>query len=266
MQWQSDHPVRFEISGTFLEGCCWGPPPTQAVTLVLLHEGLGCVALWKDFPKALARKTGCGVFAYSRAGYGCSDPVSLPRPLDYMTREALEVLPCILDHLQIRHGVLIGHSDGASIAAIYAGNNNNKCIEGICLISPHFFTETGGLASIAQAKIAYEQDDLRARLAKYHQDPDNVFIGWNTAWLDPEFMSWNIEYCLNTIDIPVLAIQGVDDQYGTTKQIEVLKDRLKSEPELVLLDNCRHSPHIEQADKTVNIVSGFVKKMTIAVA
>ena len=179
--------------GKRLEAVSYGPPPDQAPTIVMLHEGLGCVALWRDFPQKLAAATAHGVFAYSRAGYGGSDPVPLPRPLDYMSREARISLPAVLDAIGFRRGILLGHSDGASIVAIYAGETADDRIEGLVLMAPHLFTEAPGLASIAEARRAYETGDLRSRLAKYHMHVDIAFRGWNGAWLDPGFKAWNIE-------------------------------------------------------------------------
>jgi pimeloyl-ACP methyl ester carboxylesterase len=173
------------IDGRAIETQWWGPDADQAPTLVLLHEGLGCVALWRDFPEALASVTGCGVFAYSRFGYGASDPVTLPRPMTYMHDEALSVLPRVLDATRVRRGVLIGHSDGGSIAAIYAGAVQDPRVAGVVLIAAHFSVEEINIASIADIKANYEQGDLRQRLAKYHRDVDVAFRGWNDAWLDP---------------------------------------------------------------------------------
>ena len=154
------------IGGARLETLTLGPSPDEAPTLVMLHEGLGCVALWRDFPQKLAQATGFGVFVYSRAGYGASDPVPLPRPLDYMTREARETLPPLFDAIGLERGVLVGHSDGASIAAIYAGSVADFRVRGLVLIAPHVFTEASGLKSIAAARVAYETGDLRRRLAQ----------------------------------------------------------------------------------------------------
>ncbi len=169
-----------------------GPQPDAAPTLVLLHEGLGCVGLWGDFPDQLQAATGAGVLVYSRAGYGQSSPVPLPRPLSYMHDEARDVLPRLLDAIGFQRGLLIGHSDGASIAAIYAGSHQDHRVGGLVLIAPHFFTEDAGIASIVEARKAYETGDLRARLARWHADVDNAFKGWNGAWLDPEFRKWDI--------------------------------------------------------------------------
>ena len=262
MRWQCKELQQICIGSAKLECRCWGPAPADAPTLVLLHEGLGSVNLWKNFPSRLTKQTGYGVFAYSRAGYGGSDPVPLPRPLDYMTREAEISLPDVLDAIGFQQGVLIGHSDGASIAAIYAGSVDDRRIRGICLISPHFFTEERGLASIADAKIAYEKTDLRTRMAKHHKDPDNAFRGWNDAWLAPGFREWNIEEFITYMRVPVLAIQGRDDQYGTLAQIEALQSRLFSPLEIEVLDDCKHSPHIEQSEKTVTAIADFVSRIT----
>ena len=204
--------------GQHLEAVAYGPPPDRAPTIVMLHEGLGCVALWRDFPQKLAAASGHGVFAYSRAGYGGSDPVDLPRPLDYMTREAQFSLPTVLDAIGFERGILLGHSDGASIAAIYAGEHADVRIKGLVLMAPHLFTEEMGLASIAEARHAYETGDLRAKLAKYHAHVDCAFRGWNDAWLDPGFKAWNIEDTVSRWRVPALVIQGADDQYGTSNK------------------------------------------------
>ena len=163
--------------GKRLEAVAYGPPPEKVPTIVMLHEGLGCVALWRDFPAKLAAATGWGAFAYSRAGYGRSDPIDLPRPLDYMEREARFSLPTVLEAIRFQRGILLGHSDGASIAAIYAGERFDGRVKGLVLIAPHVFTETPGLASIAEARRAYQAGDLRAKLAKYHTHVDSVFCG-----------------------------------------------------------------------------------------
>ena len=159
-----------DIDGHRIEYRFVGPQPDKAPTLVLLHEGLGCVGLWNDFPEKLAAATGAGAFVYSRAGYGKSSPVSLPRPLSYMHDEARQSLPKLLDAIGFRRGLLVGHSDGASIAAIYAGSHQDHRVGGLVLIAPHFFTEDSGIAAIAEARKAYETGDLRARLARWVRD------------------------------------------------------------------------------------------------
>src|SRR5215471_8118661 len=164
-----------------------GPAPSDAPTIVMLHEGLGSAALWGDFPDRLQAATGAGVLVYSRAGYGASSPATLPRPLDYMQIEALEVLPKLLDAIGFRRGILVGHSDGGSIAAVYAGGIADHRVRAIALLAPHFIVEDICVASIAEIKNAYETTDLRAKLARWHKDVDNAFYGWNGAWLDPGF-------------------------------------------------------------------------------
>ncbi len=243
--------------GRRLEAAAFGPPPETAPTLVLLHEGLGCAALWRDFPERLAEATGFGVFVYSRAGYGRSDPVDLPRPLDYMTREARFSLPAVLGAIGFRQGVLVGHSDGASIAAIYAGEHADERVKGLLLMAPHLFTEEPGLASIAEAKRAYETGDLRAKLARYHAHVDSAFLGWNGAWLDPGFKAWNIEDFVGRWRVPALLIQGADDQYGTIGQIHAIEKRTPAPVASLILDGCRHTPHLEQPEATLDAAAKF---------
>jgi pimeloyl-ACP methyl ester carboxylesterase len=244
-------------AGKRLEAIAYGPSPDAAPTIAMLHEGLGCVALWRDFPANLAETTGWGVFAYSRAGYGVSDPVDLPRPLDYMTQEARSSLPEVLDALGFRRGVLLGHSDGASIAAIYAGDRRDGRIEGLVLIAPHVFAEPSGLASIAETKAAFEAGDLRKRLAKYHARVDNAFCGWNAAWLDPNFRSWNIEEFVGRWEVPALLIQGADDRYGTEAQIRAIEARAPTPVVRLILGSCRHSPHFERPQATLDAIAKF---------
>ena len=249
------------VDGKRLETLRHGLAPDRAPTIVMLHEGLGCVALWRDFPRRLAEATGLGVFAYSRAGYGRSDAVELPRPLDYMTREARETLPGVLDAIGFRRGILLGHSDGGSIAAIYAGTVEDFRVRGLVLIAPHFFTEESGLAAISAARAAYETGDLRRRLAKYHRDVDNAFRGWNDAWLDPVFKCWNIADVIDYWRIPALAIQGEDDPYGTLAQIREIENRAYSPVDVEILNGCKHSPHTEQPEATLAAVADFCARL-----
>jgi pimeloyl-ACP methyl ester carboxylesterase len=230
----------------------------SAPTIVMLHEGLGCVGLWGDFPDKLQTATGCGVFVYSRAGYGQSSPVELPRPLTYMQDEARDVLPKLLDAIDFRRGLLLGHSDGASIAAVYAGTHQDHRVGGLVLIAPHFFTEDMGIASIAEAKTAYETGDLKPRLARWHKDVDNAFYGWNGAWLDPGFRKWDITEPLGYIRVPVLIVQGEDDQYGTIAQIEAAERECYCPVEVALLPGAKHSPQRDAPDATLKAISGFV--------
>jgi pimeloyl-ACP methyl ester carboxylesterase len=249
------------INARRLECRAWGGIPAERPTIVLLHEGLGSVALWRSFPEQLAARTGWCVFAYSRAGYGGSNPVELPRPLDYMEREAVDVLPRVLDAIGFRSGVVLGHSDGASIAAIHAGSFTDFRMRGVGLIAPHFFTEPEGLAAIAEARAQYENGDLRDRLTRHHADADNAFRGWCGAWLDPGFKTWNIESFIGRIRSPILAIQGRDDQYGTLRQMEALTKGARAPLDIEILENCRHSPHLEQLEETLVIVSDFVARV-----
>jgi pimeloyl-ACP methyl ester carboxylesterase len=250
-----------DIGSQRLEYRMIGPRPDAAPTLVMLHEGLGCVGLWGDFPDTLQKATGCGVFVYSRAGYGKSSAVKLPRPLSYMHDEARETLPKLLDAIDFKRGLLIGHSDGASIAAIYAGSHQDHRIGGLTLIAPHFFTEDSGIAAIVEAKKTYETGDLRTRLARWHSDVDNAFKGWNGAWLDPDFRKWDITEFLAYIRVPLQIVQGEDDQYGTVKQIEVAEQECYCPVEVALLKGAKHSPQREAPDATLKAISDFVARV-----
>jgi pimeloyl-ACP methyl ester carboxylesterase len=234
-----------------------GPSPEQAPTIVMLHEGLGSAALWGDFPQQLQEATGAGVFVYSRAGYGASSPVTLPRPLDYMHKEALEVLPKLLEAIGFRRGILVGHSDGASIAAIYGGGLQDHRLCALGLIAPHFIVEDVSVASIAEIKTAYETADLRTKLARWHNDVDNAFYGWNGAWLDPKFRQWDISDYLAYIRVPVAIIQGADDQYGTIRQVEIAQEECYCPVDVTLLEGAGHSPHREASAATLNAISEF---------
>jgi pimeloyl-ACP methyl ester carboxylesterase len=249
------------VNGQNLEYRMIGPRSGAAPTLVMLHEGLGCVGLWGDFPDRLQRAIGCGVFVYSRAGYGQSSPVTLPRPLTYMHDEARATLPVLLDAIGFEDGLLIGHSDGASIATIYAGSHQDHRLRGLVLIAPHFFTEDAGIASIREAKTSYETNGLRAKLARWHKDPDNAFYGWNGAWLDPDFCKWDITDELGYIRVPILIVQGEDDQYGTVKQIEAAKRDCYCPVEVALLPGAGHSPQREVPELTLGTISGFVNRV-----
>lgn len=247
------------VGATRLEMRYAGSP--DAPTLVLLHEGLGSAGLWRDFPERLAAATGFGVLAYSRAGYGQSDPADLPRPLDYMTREAVDVLPHVLDAAGVRRCVLLGHSDGATIAAIHAGTVSDMRVRGVILMAPHFFTEPMGLAEIARAKVAFDGGNLRARLARHHADPDNAFRGWNDAWLDPRFADWNVGDVIDYWRIPALVIQGRDDPYGTLAQVAEVETRSYAPVDTAILENCRHAPHLEQPDAVLAHVAEFCARL-----
>jgi pimeloyl-ACP methyl ester carboxylesterase len=251
------------IGARSLEYRMLGPRPDRAPTIVMLHEGLGCVGLWGDFPDKLQKATGAGVFVYSRAGYGQSSPVALPRPLTYMHDEARDVLSALLTAIGFQRGILLGHSDGASIAAIYAGTHQDHRLGGLVLIAPHFFTEDSGIASIVDAKKAYETTDLKQKLARWHKNVDNAFYGWNGAWLDPKFRDWDITEYLAYIRVPVAIVQGADDQYGTTLQVEIAKEQCYCPVDATIIAGAGHSPHREAAEATLDAISEFAGRILV---
>lgn len=251
------------VAGHELEYRFFGPHEAS-FTLVLLHEGLGSVSTWGEFPAALATATGATVFAYSRAGYGQSSAVSLPRPLDYMQREATDVLPALLDAIGFAGGVLLGHSDGASIATVYAGSIEDHRVAGLVLLAPHFFVEEMTVAEIARVGREYESSGLRARLARHHRDVDQTFRGWHDAWVDPEFRKFDIQDCLPYLRVPTLIIQGCDDQYGTLRQVEAAQELCTCPVEVAVLDGCGHSPHREKPAETLAAIASFVDHVRAA--
>ncbi len=226
---------------------------------MFLHEGLGCVALWKDFPSQVAKATGCNALVYSRYGYGSSTPLRSPREPTFMHDEALIVLPRLLDALGIENPILFGHSDGASIALIHAGGEARP-VRGAVLMAPHVVIEEVCLASIAALKYTYETTDLPLKLARYHADPDGAFWGWCNIWLDLRFRTWNIEPFVQALSCPVLAIQGFDDEYGTMEQVDRI-GRLSCSVELLKLDSCGHSPHRDRPAAVLAAASSFIKHL-----
>jgi pimeloyl-ACP methyl ester carboxylesterase len=250
-----------------LETSWWGPGAADAPTLVLLHEGLGSVALWRDVPERLAAATGWGVFAYSRFGYGGSDGTNLPRQMTYMHEEATTVLPEVLHAAEIRRSVLLGHSDGGSIAAIYAGSlprstsDDRPVLLGLVMIAAHFIVEDLNIASIRRIKVDYENGALRQRLARYHRDVDTAFRGWNDAWLDPRFRDFDITPYLPHIHVPILALQGSNDPYGTDGQIRILEANVQAPIKTKLIAGARHSPHLEAMDATLAIITNFIANL-----
>jgi pimeloyl-ACP methyl ester carboxylesterase len=247
------------IGSSDLEYGMIGPSPEQAPTIVMLHEGLGSVGLWGDFPDKLQAATGAGVFAYSRAGYGASTPAALPRPLDYMHIEALDVLPKLLDAIGFRRGLLVGHSDGASIASIYAGAHQDHRVQGLALIAPHFIVEDVSVKSIAEIKQAYETTNLKEKLSRWHKDVDNAFYGWNGAWLDPKFRAWDISEYLAYIRVPIAILQGADDEYGTMRQIEIAQEECYCPVDVTVIPGAGHSPHREAPVAALETIAEFVK-------
>jgi pimeloyl-ACP methyl ester carboxylesterase len=234
-----------------------GPRGDEAPTLVFLHEGLGSASLWRDFPDRLAAATGLGALVYSRAGYGRSEPADLPRPVRFMHDEA-EVLVDVLEATGVRDPVLVGHSDGASIAIIYAGSDAGPRPRALVLEAPHVFTEPHGLASIAAIREQYRTTELRERLARHHAHVDIAFRGWNDVWLDPEFRAWNIEEYLPRIAAPVLVVQGEDDEYGTWAQVEAIRAGSGGLVEVLAVPACGHSPHREHPDAVLAAVARFI--------
>jgi pimeloyl-ACP methyl ester carboxylesterase len=228
--------------------------------LVFLHEGLGSVALWKDFPEKVSQATGCPAVIYSRYGYGKSDRLAGARGVDYMHREALEVLPELLDALSIHNPILIGHSDGASIALIHA-SAGGRAVRALVLLAPHVFVEDITVQSIAAAKVAFDGTDLASKLGRYHDDVESTFRGWNDIWLHPDFRRWNIEAYLPGVVCPVLLIQGEDDQYGTGAQVEAIARQVNGPVETLMLPDCAHSPHVDQKQATVEKITLFVARL-----
>jgi pimeloyl-ACP methyl ester carboxylesterase len=235
-----------------METAWHGAPGNRAI--VLLHEGLGSVSAWRDFPAQLHQKTGLPVFVYSRYGYGASRPVVPPRPLDYMHVEGREVLPALLEAAGIDDALLVGHSDGGSIALVYAGSAPKVRLRGLALLAAHVFCEDLSVRSIEAARQAYEQGDLRARLQKHHRDVDGAFWGWNRAWLDPGFRAWNLEEFLPRVQVPTLILQGRDDPYGTLAQVEAIERGLRVDTTALILASCGHAPHRERTPETLEAI------------
>jgi len=244
------------VDGKRLE-TLWIEPSAAAMgTIVMLHEGLGSIALWKDFPRRLATRTGHGVLVYSRYGHGNSDKLTEKRQVQFMHREGEVVLPELLGKLEIEQPILLGHSDGGSIALIFAGRYPNQA-RALILEAPHVFVEDLSVASISAAKAAYETTDFRGKLSRYHANVDETFWGWNDIWLDLRFRSWNIEPYLKSIQCPVLCIQGEQDEYGTPAQVDTIAAQVPT-AEVVMLPDCAHSPHRDQRDLTLEAMAKFV--------
>jgi pimeloyl-ACP methyl ester carboxylesterase len=254
-------------SGTFaladlrLEYRFEGPQPEEAPMLVLLHEGLGSALQWGPLPEILAGATGCGVLAFSRQGYGASSPVPLPRRADFLEHEARTILPQVLTLAGLRRGLLIGHSDGASIAALALAEGDAR-VRGGVLIAPHFFVEEATLAGARQARDAYDKGDLKARLGRRHADVEGAFRGWNDAWLDPARRGWTIETALTRWTVPAVIIQGTEDAYGTGAQIAAAR-RLCPAGLLSVheMPHIGHQPHREALADTADVIARFVARV-----
>ncbi len=251
------------VDGVRLE-CAWinGDMPSGKPCLVFLHEGLGCVALWRNFPKLLSDTLSLPGFVFSRQGYGASTSIPLPRPVEFMHHEGLNVLPRVLDEAGIESAILVGHSDGASISIINAGGVGDPRVKGIVLLAAHIFNEEITVKSIEEAKVAFETTDLREKLKKYHGDNvDCAFWGWNGVWLNPDFLEWNIEEFLPRVDLPTLVIQGEDDQYGTEAQVQGIAAGLRDNCVVKIIADCGHSPHLEQPEQTLSAIVDFVRPL-----
>ena len=235
------------------------PGEQSGPTLVLLHEGLGCVAMWKDFPDQLNQRTGLPVFTYSRFGYGGSAPEPLPWPVDFHTREAREVLPAVLDAAAVEQCILIGHSDGASIALINAGAVNDSRILAVAALAPHVCCEQRCRDQVGAAVEAYEHGQLADGLGRYHGDNlECAFRGWSETWRDPDFESWDISHHLDAIKVPMLAVRGLDDPYNTPVHVNALGARGASVHQLA---QCAHAPHVEQRDQVLDLLAAFIARV-----
>jgi pimeloyl-ACP methyl ester carboxylesterase len=248
-----------DIAGQELE-CVRVAADRPGPTLVFLHEGLGSVALWRDFPRKVADATKRPALIYSRAGYGRSMPLTAARSPRYMHDEAQVTLPALLDAFGIVDTILIGHSDGASIALIHAGERVRP-VRALVAMAPHVFVEALSIASIARARQDYLGTELRTRLGRYHDEVDSAFWGWNDIWLSPAFRDWNIEADLSGIACPLLLIQGRDDEYGTSAQLDAIERQVSGRVQRVELPDCGHSPHRDQPQATLAAIAGFISSL-----
>lgn len=230
-----------------------------APTIVMLHEGLGALSLWRDLPRKLSNLINCSVFVYSRHGYGQSDFINSEFDANYMHKEALYILPQILRHFDISNPILYGHSDGASIALIHASSADTE-ITGLIMEAPHVFVEEISLVGLKAAKKAFEQGGLKASLAKHHREPEMIFRCWNNIWLNPEFITWDIVSCLSNIQCPALLIQGEMDTYGTLSQLDTIEKHVSGSCEKKILSNIGHSPHRENPELVLRSIQQFISK------
>jgi pimeloyl-ACP methyl ester carboxylesterase len=250
-----------ELEPMRLEYRMIGPRPDAAPTIVMLHEGLGSVGLWGEFPDKIAEATGAGVFVYSRSSYGKSQPGPMLRSTRFMHEEACDVLPRVLDAIGFQRGILLGHSDGGSIAAIYAGSVQDHRVRGLVLEAPHFFVEEMGLAEIRRARDAFTAGTFREKLMRWHADVDRAFRSWSEPWLNPEFPKWDITEELAYIRVPILIVQGDQDQYGTLRQLAVAQEECFCPVETAVLPGIRHVPHREAPELTLTTMAGFINRL-----
>ena len=238
-----------------------GPRPDAAPTLILLHEGLGCAGMWGDFPEKLAAATGFGVFVYSRLGYGQSSPAKLPRMLDFMHVEARQTLPRILDAIGFQQGVLVGHSDGASIAAIYGGSIQDHRVRGLVLMAPHFIVEDVTMVAIAKIRKAFDTTDVQTRFRRWHADAEATVHGWSDVWLNNDVRAWDLREDLAHIRVPILIIQGEHDDFGTVRQIEIASEECYCPVDALLMPGVKHVPHREAPDATLSAIADFCGRL-----
>ena len=250
-----------ELADLRLEYHMAGPRPHEAPTLILLHEGLGSAGMWGDFPEKLSAATGMGVFAWSRVGYGQSSPAELPRTLDFMHVEAREVLPRLLDAIGFRRGLLVGHSDGASIAAIYGGTVQDHRLRGLVLMAPHFIVEDVTINSIREIRQAFDTTDVRQRFQRWHADADATVRGWTDVWMKNDFHTWDISEELAYIRVPILIIQGEHDHYGTARQIEIAREECTCPVDVLLIPGIQHIPHREAPEVTLKAIADFAGRL-----
>ncbi len=251
-----------EIDDVRLE-CRWvGARGSGGPVLVFLHEGLGSVSLWRDFPDRVAAAAGLPAFIFSRQGYGGSSPVPLPRPVDYLEREARDVLPRVLDGAGIQSAILVGHSDGATIALVHAALDRSGRVKGVAALAPHTFVEDMCVAAIAQVRDTYA-DTLRPRLQRHHgANVDCAFRGWNDTWLNPAFKAMEYRPLLARIQVPVVVIQGEDDEYATRAQVDAVADGVAGPVRALMLPSCGHSPQRDQPEMTLAAIQELVRPLS----
>ncbi len=254
------HRERLTLAGRELEIETIGGSKS-APALVFLHEGLGSLGLWRDFPSMLAERTGCAALVYSRYGNGFSQPLAEARTPAYMYEEALTTLPALLEAQGIHDAILFGHSDGASIAVIFAAEHP-QIVRGAILEAPHLFVEDLSVRSIAAIRNEFEKGPLRERMARHHADADRTFYGWNDVWLSPAFRDWNVESFAQRIECPLLVIQGHDDEYGTIAQVDALARTARGPVDRLLLAHCGHAPHRDRAAMVAEIASAWIAETT----
>jgi len=255
--------IEIRVKGARLTARRIAPPQQResAPTLVFLHEGLGSIGQWRAFPERLAARTGLAAFVYDRRGYGGSDPLTLPRPKDYLEREAKDYLPAVLRAAGIESPLLIGHSDGGSIALLFAAAYPDVPVAAITEAA-HVFVEEVTLAGIREAEMMFREKDLLNRLARYHgAKTETVFRAWTETWLRPDFRDWNMVARLADITCPLLVMQGADDQYGTTHQVETIVERSSGPAEACLVPECGHAPHLERPDQVLDLMADYIARI-----